>query len=108
MICPGTGSNSCDWDNVTQALAHLDKVIEQVKLLDADILALEEVEDCDTLRNISAFVPDMHYQAYMHESKDTYIYSICSIRTTVPVDSSRFSLVRRSGFDVILSSLYAS
>jgi len=67
--CPG----SCDWKNITIARKHLSYVVKEIQSLDADIIALEEVEDCDTLREIISQLPSSFgYAPYMHLGDDTY------------------------------------
>ena len=70
IVCPGPGPESCDWKNESVALAHLEKVIENIATLNGDIVAMEEVEDCDTLRNISTYLGYLNYKAYMHLGQD--------------------------------------
>jgi len=92
IVCPGPGSESCDWKNESIALAHLEKVIENIATLNGDIVAMEEVEDCDTLRNISTYLGYLNYKAYMHLGQDKFTGQNPGILTRVdPFEDLEFS-----------------
>jgi len=70
IVCPG----ACDWKNQSIALEHLKTVTQNLEAIGADMIFLEETEDCDTL---SAIIDGMSqgskwYKPYNHLGQDTY------------------------------------
>jgi len=51
--CPGTG---CPWEDQTEAEEHLSMIAQVISDLDADIVNLEEVEDCEVLKKLISLV----------------------------------------------------
>jgi len=70
IVCPG----DCDWKNQSIALEHLKTVTSNLEEIAADIILLEETEDCDTLSAIIEGIDggSEYYKPYNHLSKDTY------------------------------------
>lgn len=70
IVCPG----SCDWKNQSIALEHLKTVAENLESIGADMIFLEETEDCDTLSSLIDGINggNKFYKPYNHLSQDTY------------------------------------
>jgi len=66
--CPGTG---CPWITDADALNHIKHMAEVIQELDADILVLEEVENCDVLKMLYDYVGDTSYRYYLVKGTDT-------------------------------------
>jgi len=67
--CPGTG---CPWKNEQQAQQHFQDIAKAILELNADILSLEEVQDCDALQTLLDALPsDMGYLPYMIKGTDS-------------------------------------
>jgi len=87
LVCPGPG---CDWKNQTIADAHLQHIAAHISNIDPDIIGLEELEDCDTLREITKLLPD--YKPYLKLGKDTFTGQNPGILTKIdPVADLEFS-----------------
>eukprot|EP01120_Amphizonella_sp_Union-15-10_P001504 TRINITY_DN1162_c0_g1_i1.p1 TRINITY_DN1162_c0_g1~~TRINITY_DN1162_c0_g1_i1.p1 ORF type:complete len:351 (-),score=31.51 TRINITY_DN1162_c0_g1_i1:43-1095(-) len=66
--CPGTG---CTWKNSEEALEHLKTIARIIDNFNADIVALQEVEDCYVLTQLILLIPFKGYKPYMLKGTDT-------------------------------------
>lgn len=66
--CPGSG---CAWPTHGDALEHMTYIAAEIKLLDADIVSLEEVQDCSVLKELNALLDGMGYLPYLLTGTDT-------------------------------------
>jgi hypothetical protein len=81
------GPGNCDWKTVDIAYQHLGKVADEIRLLDADIVSLEEVRDCAVLRELIKLLPNSGYMPYMVLGTDTYTGQNVGLLTRVdPVE----------------------
>lgn len=69
--CPGSG---CAWATDQEASSHFDAVSAIIAELDADILTLLEVNDCDILQRLveSPALAGKGYKPYLRKGTDTY------------------------------------
>ena len=86
--CPGTG---CTWPDEAAAEVHLKKTAEVIHSLDADILTLEEVEDCFVLQHLAEEVNKLfpeahHYRPYLKRGTDTATGQNAALLTRVDPD----------------------
>ncbi|GAB9474730.1 hypothetical protein Gpo141_00011848 [Globisporangium polare] len=71
LNCPGA---DCKWATATDAQNHIAQVAKIIKALDADILQMNEVEDCVVLNAVIAqlqLLGDNTYQPYLVRGTDT-------------------------------------
>lgn len=80
LVCPG---NDCDWKNETIAQSHVQHVAEMIKKLDADIINLNEVQECSVLEAIIELIPEMNYKPYLVPGKDTFTGENAGILTRI-------------------------
>jgi len=67
--CPGTG---CPWTNEQQAQQHLADVAAVVQELNADVISLEEVQDCNVLQALNNLLPsNFGYLPYLIKGTDS-------------------------------------
>jgi len=67
--CPGSG---CPWQNAQEAQQHLQDVAGVLQQIDADIVSLEEVQDCTVLQALIDQLPgDIGYKPYLVKGTDT-------------------------------------
>jgi len=67
--CPGSG---CPWTNEQQALQHFADVAKVIQEVNADIISLEEVQDCDALGALIELLPsDFGYKPYLIKGTDS-------------------------------------
>ena len=67
MNCPGNG---CTWKNSTEALLHLDYVVNIIKEVNPDIINFCEVEGCDELNMLKDKL-DGSYISYLKKGTDS-------------------------------------
>ncbi|DBA00426.1 TPA: hypothetical protein N0F65_012957 [Lagenidium giganteum] len=71
LDCPGTG---CKWKDVDMAERHIKQIAANIRVLDADILQLNEVEDCSALNAVVHelnALGDNTYKPYLIQGKDS-------------------------------------
>ncbi|EGZ07192.1 hypothetical protein PHYSODRAFT_306430 [Phytophthora sojae] len=71
LVCPG---EDCSWTTAAQAQSHVKQVATVVKALNADILQLNEVEDCTVLEAVITQLKtlgDSTYVGYLVRGTDT-------------------------------------
>ena len=67
--CPGLG---CPWDNLSKARDHFRQTVDLLLKINADIVHLNEVEDCRVLHVLMDLLPAGHgYRAYLVAGTDT-------------------------------------
>jgi len=70
--CPADhASGMCPWANANEADDHLTNVADLLREVDADIIALEEVQDCVVLRCLIDEIGDNTYKPYLIRGTDT-------------------------------------
>jgi len=67
MNCPGSG---CTWKNTSEALIHLDFVVDRIQDLNPDIINFCEVEGCDELNMLKDKL-DGSYTPYLKKGTDS-------------------------------------
>jgi exonuclease III len=67
MNCPGDG---CTWKNQSEALEHMDFVLDRIKEINPDIINFCEVEGCDELNMLKDKL-DGSYNSYLKKGTDT-------------------------------------
>lgn len=90
--CP---SPACPWKDAQQARKHLTDVAQVLDKLDADIINLQEVEDCGTLEELRKAMRDGDsYRVYMREGTDTAlgqnVAMLTRIDPSIPVQRTEF------------------
>ncbi|KXS10562.1 DNase I-like protein [Gonapodya prolifera JEL478] len=65
--CPGRG---CPWKDLSAAQEHFEHVAAAIRIADADIVHLSEVESCDALERLVALLPGMGYRYYLVQGRD--------------------------------------
>ena len=66
--CPGI---ACPWKDLSAARKHINQIVDLLIKIDADIVHLNEVEDCRVLRVIMDLLPPEHgYRAYLIAGTD--------------------------------------
>ncbi|KAJ8550308.1 hypothetical protein ON010_g10762 [Phytophthora cinnamomi] len=71
LVCPGA---DCTWTTAAQAQSHIQQIATVVKALNADILHLNEVEDCTVLEAVITQLEalgDSTYVGYLVRGTDT-------------------------------------
>lgn len=67
--CPGA---SCPWEDVSKARDHIFQTLSLFENINADIIHLNEIEDCRILRLLMDLMPENHgYKAYVVPGTDT-------------------------------------
>jgi len=69
LICPGDG---CDWKNSSIAESHVEHVAKEIDLLNADIVSMNELQDCSVLRRLVELLPTHNYKPYLIPGKDSF------------------------------------
>jgi exonuclease III len=67
MNCPGDG---CTWKNQSEALTHMEYVLQRIKTINPDIINFCEVEGCDELNMLTEQL-DGSYVPYLKKGTDT-------------------------------------
>jgi len=68
--CPGTG---CPWSTLEKAQQHLHAVADEIALINADIVNLAEVQDCNVLKALNDILQPrgLKYEPYLITGTDT-------------------------------------
>jgi len=66
--CPGTG---CPWKDATMANQHLKNVAGVLKQINADIINIVEVQNCNVLKKLNDELKGMNYLPYLVQGTDT-------------------------------------
>jgi exonuclease III len=66
--CPGVG---CAWHTEGEALKHMQAVADEIRVINADILNLAEVQDCGVLHQLNLLLVGMRYVPYLLTGTDT-------------------------------------
>eukprot|EP01102_Stenamoeba_stenopodia_P010063 TRINITY_DN2991_c0_g2_i1.p1 TRINITY_DN2991_c0_g2~~TRINITY_DN2991_c0_g2_i1.p1 ORF type:complete len:350 (-),score=69.13 TRINITY_DN2991_c0_g2_i1:233-1282(-) len=67
--CPGSG---CPWPNQAAAELHFKAIALEIETLNADIVSLEEVQDCSALQRLLSYMnPNTGYVPYLISGTDT-------------------------------------
>jgi len=67
--CPGSG---CPWSDPADAELHFKDIATELSRLNADIISLEEVQDCTALKTLISYMPeDSGYVPYLVKGTDT-------------------------------------
>uniref|UniRef100_A0A6B2LJM2 Endonuclease/exonuclease/phosphatase domain-containing protein n=1 Tax=Arcella intermedia TaxID=1963864 RepID=A0A6B2LJM2_9EUKA len=70
--CPlDHSSGTCPWKDAAELEAHLQIVASELSQVDADIVALEEVQDCVVLQCLINAIGDSSYKPYLIPGRDT-------------------------------------
>lgn len=80
--CPGSG---CAWKNASEAQEHFDAAVSVISRLDADVLVLLEVNDCEILRLLldTPSLSNAGYKPYLRAGTDTYTNQNVGILTRI-------------------------
>ena len=85
--CPGDG---CSWSTLADADKHLQVVAERIRNINVDTVHLCEVESCTQLRQLIELLPEMQYEPFLIEGKDTYtgqnVGLLTRLRPTQPLE----------------------
>jgi len=66
--CPGSG---CSWKNLAEAEYHMERVANELRIIDADIISFEEVQDCNVLTKLNSLLIGLNYLPYLVTGTDT-------------------------------------
>jgi len=66
--CPGSG---CPWKNETTAVAHLKTIAKVLTDINADIVNIVEVQNCNVLTKLNQQIPHLKYLPYLVQGTDT-------------------------------------
>jgi len=66
--CPGSG---CAWKNLAEAEYHMERVANELRILSADIISFEEVQDCMVLNKLNSMLIGLDYLPYLVTGTDT-------------------------------------
>jgi len=70
--CPKSHSQgTCRWADMEEAEAHISAVAKALVLIDADIITIEEVQDCVVLQCLIDAMEDYTYKPYLIRGTDT-------------------------------------
>lgn len=100
--CPG---KDCPWVDVSKARDHIFQTIALFEKLNADIIHLNEIEDCRVLRILMDLMPENHgYRAYLVPGTDTMTGQNVGILTRVDPVVNLIRTEDRSIYPVINST----
>jgi len=66
--CPGSG---CPWNNETAAQNHLRTIADVLKSINADIVNIVEVQNCNVLKKLNEQLSVLNYLPYLVQGTDT-------------------------------------
>jgi len=66
--CPGSG---CAWPTKEDAIKHMEAVAAEMRIIDADIVNMVEVQDCSVLAELNSMLKGMNYLPYLLTGTDT-------------------------------------
>jgi len=66
--CPGSG---CPWSNETIAIQHLNRIADVISDIDADIVNIVEVQNCNVLKKLNERLVGQKYLPYLVQGTDS-------------------------------------
>jgi len=103
--CPGTG---CPWKDTKQAQEHLTVIANVLREIDADIVSLVEVQNCNVLKKLNDELKDLKYLPYMISGTDTATGQNVGILTRIDPSVNMQRTANRIEYPVKNSSCDAS
>lgn len=96
--CP---SESCPWATTLEALEHFRRVAALLASLDADIIHLDEVEDCRALHVLLSFFPLNHgYKPYVVAGRDHITGQNVALLTRIDPVSNMVRTEKRASYPI--------
>lgn len=96
--CP---SDSCPWATTSEALDHFRRVADMLASLDADIIHLDEVEDCRVLHALISLLPlDHGYKPYLVAGRDHITGQNVGLLTRIDPVSNMLRTEKRASYPI--------
>jgi exonuclease III len=99
--CPGSG---CTWKNTTEALIHLDYVVDVIMKINPDIMNICEIESCDELNMLIENIANDKYNPYMIKGTDTSTGQNVGILTKIDPNIPLYRTEERVSYPIPNSS----